>query len=122
MATVHGWSVDDLVASVKDNHGSITSSTAGDVIPPMHIFSGQRFQYNPLEDGVNGAYSSIAGWPITLSSAYCQFGLSFYLSMVTQPTSISKVHMEKVHVFMFIACLCIHHTSHSLWMWVFFVP
>ena len=31
------------------------SSTAGDVIPPMHIFSAQRFQHKPLEDGINGA-------------------------------------------------------------------
>ena len=81
------------------------SSTAGDVIPPMHIFSGQRFQYKPLEDGINRVYSSMAGWPITLSSAYYQFELSFYLSTVTQPTLISKLHMEKAHVFLFIGCL-----------------
>lgn len=33
-----------------------TISAAGNVIPPMHIFSGQRFHYNPLEGCVSGAY------------------------------------------------------------------
>ena len=39
-------------------------NAAGQSIPPMHIFPGQRFHYNPLQDGVNGAYMgrSESGW------------------------------------------------------------
>ena len=39
-------------------------SAAGEVIPPMHIYPGVRFGYNPLEGGVAGAYfgKSPNGW------------------------------------------------------------
>ena len=39
-------------------------SAAGNIIPPMHIFSGQRFRYNPLDGCVTGAYfgKSEKGW------------------------------------------------------------
>ena len=40
------------------------TSAAGIAIPPMHIFSGQRFWYNPLDGCVAGAYfgKSEKGW------------------------------------------------------------
>ena len=31
-------------------------SASGGIIPPFHIFSGERFSYNPLEGAVEGAY------------------------------------------------------------------
>ena len=39
-------------------------SAAGEVIPPMHIFAGVRFRYNPMADCVPGAYfgRSPNGW------------------------------------------------------------
>lgn len=39
-------------------------SGAGHVIPPMHIFPGERFRYNPLKGGVYGSYlgRSSNGW------------------------------------------------------------
>ena len=42
----------------------VAISAGGQIIPPMHIFPGQRFAYNPLEGGVEGAYfaSSSNGW------------------------------------------------------------
>ena len=53
---------------------------AGQWISPMHVFPGERFRFNPLEGGVQGAYigRSQSGWmncsmddcPATLS---CHF-------------------------------------------------
>ena len=39
-------------------------NAAGQAIPPMHVFPGQRFHYNPLENGVVGTYlgRSESGW------------------------------------------------------------
>ena len=34
----------------------LVCSAVGDAIPTMHIFSGQRFWYNPFEGGVSGTY------------------------------------------------------------------
>ena len=42
----------------------VCASAAGSTIPPMHIFAGERFSYNPLANGVEGVYfgKSINGW------------------------------------------------------------
>jgi hypothetical protein len=39
-------------------------SAAGYVIPPMHIFAGERFKYNPMNNCVDNAYfgRSVSGW------------------------------------------------------------
>ena len=39
-------------------------NAAGDVIPPMHIFAGERFKYNPMKNCVDNAYfgRSKNGW------------------------------------------------------------
>ena len=39
-------------------------NAAGDIVPPMHVFPGLRFSYNPLEGSVDGAYfgKSTNGW------------------------------------------------------------
>ena len=39
-------------------------NAAGSTIPPMHIFPGVRFSYNPMEGCVDGAYfgKSDSGW------------------------------------------------------------
>ena len=45
----------------------VAANAAGSVIPPMHIYPGKRFHYNPLEGGIAGAYfgKSDNGWMIT---------------------------------------------------------
>jgi hypothetical protein len=42
----------------------VAISASGQITPPMHISPGQRFAYNPLEGGVEGAYfaRSSNGW------------------------------------------------------------
>lgn len=42
----------------------VAANAAGSVIPPMHVYPGKRFHYNPLEGGVAGAYfgKSDSGW------------------------------------------------------------
>ena len=48
--------------------GQITTLVAvcasGRTIPPMHIFPGELFSYNPMEAGIDGAYfgRSDSGW------------------------------------------------------------
>ena len=39
-------------------------SAAGDVIPPMHIFAGERFKCNPMNNCIDNAYfgRSANGW------------------------------------------------------------
>ena len=54
-----------LTCSGKDQITTLCAGSAsGALIPPMHIFAGQRFAYNPLEGGVPGAYfgKSKNGW------------------------------------------------------------
>ena len=45
----------------------VAANAAGSVIPPMHIFPGSRFRYNPLDGCVDGAYfgKSESGWMVT---------------------------------------------------------
>ena len=58
----------DVYQATSNSKEQITTlcaiSAAGNTIPPMHIFSGQRFHYNPLEGCVSGAYfgKSDKGW------------------------------------------------------------
>ena len=39
-------------------------NAAGQVVPPMHVFPGERFHCNPVESGVYGSYiwRSSNGW------------------------------------------------------------
>ena len=45
----------------------VAVSASGGIIPPFHIFPGEKFNYNPLEGGVDGAYfgKSPNGWITT---------------------------------------------------------
>ena len=45
----------------------VAASAAGSVIPPMHIFPGKHFGYNPLDGAVAGAYMgrNDNGWMVT---------------------------------------------------------
>ena len=45
----------------------MAANAAGSVIPPMHIFPGKQFSYNPLEGAVAGSYTgrSETGWMLT---------------------------------------------------------
>ena len=50
----------DLYTVTGSSRDQITilcaGSAAGEVIPPMHIFPGVRFGYNPLDGSVAGSY------------------------------------------------------------------
>ena len=56
------------VYHVSSGKGQITTlvciSAAGGIIPPMHVFLGVRFSYNPMEGCIEGAYfgKSENGW------------------------------------------------------------
>ena len=56
------------VYHVSSGKGQITTlvciSAAGGIIPPMHVFPGVRFSYNPMEGCIEGAYfgKSENGW------------------------------------------------------------
>ena len=58
----------NVYAITADTKEQITAlcaiSAAGDALPPMHIFSGTRFKYNPMLNCVDGAYfgHSPTGW------------------------------------------------------------
>lgn len=57
-----------VYGATGDNKQQITClcavSGAGVAIPPMHIFAGERFHFNPMHDCVPGAYfgRSPNGW------------------------------------------------------------
>ena len=58
----------DVYAITADTKEQITClcavSASGEFIPPMHIFAGMRFKYNPMLNCVDGAYfgHSPTGW------------------------------------------------------------
>ena len=58
----------NVYAITADTKEQITDlcavSASGEAIPPMHIFSGVRFKYNPMRNSVPGAYfgHSPSGW------------------------------------------------------------
>ena len=49
-----------IYSTCSAQKGQITTfvviCASGHTIPPMHIFPGKRFSYNPMEGGVDGAY------------------------------------------------------------------
>ena len=61
----NGWMVIQLFYGWLANH--FVSHIPPSVVPPMHIFPGKRFSYNPLEGAVAGAYMgrSDNGWMVT---------------------------------------------------------
>ena len=58
----------DVYSVTGNNKQQVTTlcaiGAAGGIIPPMHVYPGERFAYNPLEGGVEGAYlgKSQNGW------------------------------------------------------------
>ena len=54
------WEQRQCILLALHKKGQITTLIAicasGRTIPPMHIFPGKRFSYNPMEGGVDGAY------------------------------------------------------------------
>ena len=61
-------------------------SAAGEVIPPMYIFPGQRFGYNPLDGAVPGAYfgKSVSGW-VDTELFYGWLANHFTHKVITRP-------------------------------------
>lgn len=54
-----------ITADTKEQITTLCAvSASGEVIPPMHIFPGMRFKYNPMLNSVDGAYfgHSPTGW------------------------------------------------------------
>lgn len=61
-------------------------SASGEVIPPMHIFPGMRFKYNPMFNSVDGAYfgHSPSGW-ITAELFFGWVANHFAKKVTTRP-------------------------------------
>ena len=53
------------------------ANAAGDVIPSMQVFTGERFRYNPMANCIPNAYfgHSSNGWIITETKSYSLAGL-----------------------------------------------
>ena len=65
LAIRNAWAVYGITQDSKELITTLcAANVAGDVIPPMHIFSGVRFKSNPLEGSVDNAYMgrSPNGW------------------------------------------------------------
>ena len=101
----------DVYHAASDTKEQITTlcaiSAAGDVIPPMHIFSGQRFRYNPLEGGVSGAYfgKSEKGW-ITTELFYGWLANHFILRIPPIRPVVLLVDGHSTHIDIEISKLC----------------
>ena len=101
----------DVYHAVSDTKEQITTlcaiSAAGDVIPPMHIFSGQRFRYNPLEGGVSEAYfaKSEKGW-ITTELFYGWLANHFILRIPPIRPVVLLVNGHSTHIDIEISKLC----------------
>lgn len=124
--------------STSSEKGQITTlacvNAAGGTVPPMHIFPGIRFSYNPMLGCLDGAYfgKSPNGWitkdlfhgwlmkhfttHIPLDRPVCLLvdGHSSHIDLET-----SK--FAKKTTYSFIVCTLIHPTSHNHWMWDFLV-
>ena len=48
----------------RSDTSSCVANAAGDVLPPMQVFAGQRFRYNPMVNCIPNAYfgCSANGW------------------------------------------------------------
>ena len=66
MLAPHGTRTVYRICSAKKEQ-LVAVSASGGIILPFHIFPGERFSYNPLEGGVEGAYFGRLsnGWIIT---------------------------------------------------------
>ena len=57
LAPVGSKTIHSSCAAQKSRTTTLVAIPAsGEIIPPMHIFPGQQFAYDPLEGGVEGAF------------------------------------------------------------------
>ena len=87
-------------------------SAAGETIPPMHIFPGQCFGYNPLRDSVPGAYfgKSPSGW-IDLELFYGWMANHFARHVKIRP-AILLVDGHKSHINIETSKFCYENDIH----------
>ena len=84
-------------------------SAAGNVIPPMHIFPGQCFGYNPLDGTVPGAYfgKSASGW-IDTELFYGWLANHFTRNVITRPV-VLLVDGHRSHINLEISKFCLEN-------------
>ena len=101
----------DVFQATTDKKEQITTlcaiSAAGDAIPPMHIFSGQRFWYNPLDGCVSGAYfgKSEKCW-ITTEFFYDWLANHFILRIPPSRPVVLLVDCHSTHIDLETSKLC----------------
>ena len=106
----------DLYAVTGYSKEQITTlcagSASGEMIPPMHIFAGQRFSYNPLEGAVPGAYfgKSQSGW-IDTELFYGWIANHFARQVKTRPV-VLLVDGHKSHINVETAKFCKDNDIH----------
>ena len=82
-------------------------SASGNIIPPMHLFPGQRFKYNPLEGCVPGAYfgKSPSGW-MTTELFYGWLANHFVLQISPRRPVVLLVDGHSTHIDIEISRFC----------------
>ena len=100
----------DLYTVTGSSRDQITilcaGSAAGEVIPPMHIFPGVRFGYNPLDGSVAGSYfgKSPNGW-IDTELFYGWIANHFARNVTVRPV-VLLVDGHKSHINLQISTFC----------------
>jgi len=118
----------DVYATTGDSKDQTTclcaASAAGEVLPPMHIFAGERFRFNPMAGCVTDAYfgRSPNGW-ISTELFYGWLANHFAKKVTVRPV-VLLVDGHRSHIDLQVSkfcrenqillfCLPPHHTSSS---------
>ena len=88
----------------------VAANAAGNVIPPMHVFPGIRFRYNPLEGCVEGAYfgRSDSGWMVT-ELFYGWLANHFIKHITSERPVLLLVDGHTTHIDIETSKFCMHH-------------
>ena len=88
----------------------VAANAAGNVIPPMHVFPGIRFRYNPLEGCVEGAYfgRSDNGWMVT-ELFYGWLANHFIKHITSERPVLLLVDGHTTHIDIETSKFCMHH-------------
>ena len=82
-------------------------SASGNIIPPMHVFAGQRFKYNPMEGCVPGSYfgKSPNGW-MTTELFYGWIANHFATQLPPRHSVVLLVDGHSTQIDIETACFC----------------
>ena len=95
-----------ITADTKEQITTLCAISAADVLPPMHIFPGTRFKYNPMLNCVDGAYfgRSPTGWIST--ELFYGWIANFFAKRVTVRPVILLVDGHSSHIDMHTSKFC----------------